>query len=199
MASPALLDLDPEIQVELLEPLETDEALYEFINGQRVEIPPMSIRAAIIASKLVAELNVFVKGHTIGEVFPETVFRLALTEDMTRERRPDIAFVSYQNWPTESPREPDANAWEIVPDLAVEVTSPTDRDEDQREKIREYFLAGVQLVWVVYPRLKIVDVYESPTRIQILTEADILKGEPILPGFELILSKLFEPAGPRRP
>ena len=51
---------------------------------------------------------------------------------------------------------------------------------------------------MVYPRLRIVDVYESPTRVQILTEADTLRGDPVLPGFELMLSKLFEPAGPRK-
>jgi Uma2 family endonuclease len=198
MASPVLLEADPETRVEYPEPLETDEALYEFVNGQRVEMPPMSIRAAMIASKLVAELNVFVKGNAVGEVFPETIFRIALPEDMTRERRPDIAVVSYQNWPAESPRDPDANAWEIAPDLAIEVTSPTDRAEDQREKVPEYFRAGVRSVWVVYPRLRLVDVYESPTRVQILTEAETLRGDPVLPGFELLLSKLFEPTGPRK-
>ena len=90
-------------------------------------------------------------------------------------------------------------AADVVPDLAIEVTSPTDRAEDQREKILEYFQAGVRAVWVVYPRLRIVDVYESPTRVQILTEADTLRGDPVLPGFELTLTKLFATAGPRKP
>src|SRR4051812_5640170 len=95
MASPVLLEVDLEAKIDLPEPLMADEALYELVNGRRVEIPPMSIRAAIIASRLVAELNIFMKDDALGEVFPETVFRIALPEDMTRERRPDIAFVSY--------------------------------------------------------------------------------------------------------
>ena len=30
--------------------------------------------------------------------------------------------------------DPDANAWDVVPDVAVEVTSPSDRAEVQRKK-----------------------------------------------------------------
>jgi Uma2 family endonuclease len=122
------------------------------------------------------------------------LFRIPLPQDASRERRPDIAVVSYQNWPVDSPQDPDANAWEVIPDLAVEVISPTDRAEDQREKVLEYFRAGVRCVWVVYPKLRLIDVYESPTRIQILTEEDTLRGEPVLPGFELTLASLFDTA-----
>jgi Uma2 family endonuclease len=197
MASPVLLDAEPETQVELPEPLETDEALYEVVHGERVEMPRMSIRAAMIAADLVAELNVFVRSNPLGRVFPETAFRLALPEDLTRERRPEIAFVSNENWPAESPRNPDANAWEVVPDLAVEVTSPTDRAEDQLEKILEYFQAGIREVGVVYPRLKMVDVYESPSCIVVLTEADTLRGDPVLPGFEIPLARIIQDTCPR--
>ena len=40
-------------------PMETDEALYELVNGQRVEMPPMSIRAATVVGRLYAQLNAF--------------------------------------------------------------------------------------------------------------------------------------------
>jgi Uma2 family endonuclease len=178
--------------------METDEALYELVNGQRVEMPPMSVRAVMVASKLVAKLNAFVKEGDVGEVFPEMLFRIPLPQDASRERRPDIAVVSYQNWPVESPQDPDANAWEVIPDLAVEVISPSEKAEEQRDKVLEYFRVGVRLVWVVYPKLRLIDVFESPTRVQILTEADTLRGDPVLPGFELTLASLFEIAGPRK-
>ena len=51
------------------------------------------------------------------------------------------------------------NAWRIIPDQAIEVTRPTDRAEDQREKVLEYLRIGVRCVWV-YPKLQVVDVYE---------------------------------------
>ncbi|CEF48429.1 unnamed protein product [uncultured bacterium] len=198
MASPVLLEAVPEIQIELPEPLETDEALYEVVKGQRVETPPMSIRASIIASNLGAELWTFAEAHGVGWVVIEGVFRVPIPEDHSLSRRPDVAFVSADKMRAGSEWGLDARAADVVPDLAVEVTSPTDCAEDQREKILEYFQAGVRAVWVVYPRLRIVDVYESPTRVQVLTEADTLRVDPVLPGFELALSRLFETAGPRK-
>ncbi len=34
------------------EPMETDEALYETVHGQRLEMPPMGILAVMIASRI---------------------------------------------------------------------------------------------------------------------------------------------------
>ena len=44
---------------------------------------------------------------------------------------------------------------------------------------------GVQLVWVVYPSVEQVHVYSSPTSVRILTRADELSGDPVVPGFRL--------------
>jgi Uma2 family endonuclease len=197
MASPALLDGELEPKAAEPEPMETDEALYELVNGERVELPPMSIRARIVVATLLQELNGFVKGARTGKVFPEMLFRIPLADDESRERRPDISFVSYEGWPAGSPEHPDANAWEVIPDLAIEVTSPSDKAEDQREKVLEYFRVGVRCVWVVYPRLRLIDVYDSPTSIRVLSSTDTLRGDPVLPGFELSVASLFESVRPK--
>jgi Uma2 family endonuclease len=200
MASPVLLGADREPKIEYPEPMETDEALYELVNGQRVEMPPMSFYAAKIATRLGAKLSDFAEAHKLGEVVVEGLFRLPVTEDFSRDRRPDVAFVSFDRSAAERPEDLDANAGDVIPDLAIEVTSPTDRAEEQREKVLEYFRVGVRRVWVVYPKLQLIDVYESPSKVQILsaTAGDILRGDPVLPGFELPLSKLFEPIGPQK-
>ena len=44
-----------------------------------------------------------------------------------RQRRPDVAFVSYNRWPRQR-RVPRTEAWEVVPNLVVEVVSPTDSE-----------------------------------------------------------------------
>jgi len=49
----------------------------------------------------------------------------------------------------------------VVPDLAIDVTSPTDRAEAQRWKVLEYFRPGVRCICVVYPILRLADVYPS--------------------------------------
>ena len=114
-----------------------------------------------------------------------------IDESVGLKRRPDVAFVSYSRWPRNKPV-PDEEAWDIVPELTVEVVSPTDKAEDLLEKIAQYFDAGVIQVWVVYPRRRVVHVYESFTRIAVVVEGQDLEGGTVLPGFKLRLGNLFE-------
>jgi Uma2 family endonuclease len=98
--------------------------------------------------------------------------------------------VPYSKWPWNRPV-PDDNAWEVLPDLFVEVVSPIDRVEEAREKVEEYLQAGAKLIWVIYPRLQVVDVIEPPGVARTLRRADELDGGPVLPGFRLKLADLF--------
>jgi Uma2 family endonuclease len=77
--------------------------------------------------------------------------------------------------------------------LAVEVVSPYDLASEQMDKVVEYFRAGVQLVWVVYPEQGLVYVHESLTQVRGLTRTDSLDGGTVLPGFTLPLATLFPP------
>jgi Uma2 family endonuclease len=170
-----------------------DDGLYEIIDGKRVEGPPMSIKSVRVATKLVGELLQFNKTHNLGEPVIEMLFRLPLERD--RRRRPDVAFVSFTRWAKGRVPEND-NAWEVAPDLAVEVVSPTDRAEDVMEKVLEYFQAGVELVWIIYPRLQLVYVYESLIKVRGLTAADTLDGGNVLPGFRTPVAALFPETAP---
>jgi Uma2 family endonuclease len=176
-------------------PMETDEALYELVNGNRVEMPPMSIRAVTVVGRLFAQLNAFAKSNRLGEAFTEMLIQVPVPEDEGRNRRPDICFVVSSTLAAAVPEDPDANAWDVVPDLAVEVTSPTDRAEDQREKVVEYLQLGVRCVWVVYPKLRVIDVYESSGMVRTFGPDGTLTGDPVLPGFEVGLDELFSPIG----
>src|SRR5438445_9442273 len=121
MASPAIL-----------EPVEvtrrpTEEALYEVVNGERMELPPMSAYASWITGRLDQRLGPFAETHALGTVVPEALFILDAERDL--RRRPDLAFVSSQRWPLG--REiPESGDWAVVPDLAVEVVSPNDLFQD---------------------------------------------------------------------
>ena len=171
-----------------------EEPLYEVVNGQHVDLPPMSILAAWIASRLSQRLGPFAEERGLGIVVCEALFILDAEED--RRRRPDVAFVSAKQWALN--RElPATGDWDIVPDLAVEVVSPTDELSDVISKVREYFDYGVKRVWLVLPAQREVYVYETPTQVRILAETDGLSGEEILPGFTLPLSELF--SRPARP
>ncbi|HEV3258825.1 MAG TPA: Uma2 family endonuclease [Gemmataceae bacterium] len=165
------------------------DLLYEVVNGERVELPPMGIYEASIACLLDQHLGPFAAAQQLGRVGVEYLFRLNPAARL--QRRPDLAFVSYQRWPKNRPI-PRTDAWDVVPDLATEVVSKTNLAEEIILRVQEYFQAGVQLVWVIYPVVRQVYVYESPTRIRVLVSTEELDGGTLLPGFRLPLSTLFE-------
>jgi len=179
-------------QVAVSEPSLCDDPLYEVVDGQIEELPPMGAFAANIASRLQSRMGPYAEDNNLGRTVTEMLFVLDAERDL--KRRPDVAFVSYGLWPR-SKSVPDEEAWDIVPELAIEVVSPSNMAEKVIRKLREYFHAGCQRVWVVYPLAKQVYVYESDTEAQILSLADTLDAESILPGFRLPLARLFEIEG----
>jgi Uma2 family endonuclease len=169
--------------------LVTDEVLYEVIDGQRVEIPRMGAHETWIASIVLGFLQRFADPQKLGRPVVETLFDLGL---VGQQKRPDVAFVSSARWPYHrSPPRGEA-AWKVVPNLAIEVVSPSNTADEVLVKMHEYFQAGVQLVWVIYPEPGEVYVYESPLSVRVLTRADVLDGGKVLPGFQLPLASLFE-------
>jgi Uma2 family endonuclease len=135
-------------------------------------------------------MGYFAQGGRLGTVVMETLFILDPVRNL--RRRPDLAYVSAHKWPLERPI-PEEGDWAMVPDLAVEISSPNDLLDALLEKIDEYFSFGVRQVWLVVPRKQIVLVFDSLTRFRILSAADELDGGTLLPGFRLPLAGLFQP------
>ena len=86
---------------------------------------------------------------------------------------------------------PRQNAWDAIPDLAVEIISPSNTTVADVRKLVESFQAGVRLVWIIFPEQKQVYVYDSPATVRILEHHDELDGGAVLPGFRLPLATLF--------
>ena len=59
-------------------------------------------------------------------------------------------------------------------------------------KRREYFHAGVRLVWMVDPRDSSIAVYTSPTDVQVLRDGDQITGGAVLPGFTADVTAIFD-------
>ena len=166
-----------------------EEPLYEIVNGQQVELPPMSIYAVCIASCIHGYLFIYAQANRTGRAVTEGLFILDPQRNL--RRRPDVAFVLAAKWPLDRPIPPSGD-WELVPDLAVEVVSPNDLFEDVFAKLEEYFQVGVRLVWIVVPMRRQVQVYDSPTAVRILKEGDELDGGTLLPGFRLSVATIFQ-------
>ncbi len=167
-----------------------EEPLYEVVNGQRVDLLPMSAYAARTASLAFVFLQLFAERTRLGTAVVQMLFILDPVRD--QRRRPDVAFVSAERWPLEK-LIPEVGDWEVVPNLAVEVASPNEPLEELVKKVTEYFHYGVQLVWVVLPIQRVVYVYESPTKPLVVTEDQELDGGSVLPEFRLPLATLFQP------
>jgi Uma2 family endonuclease len=179
----------PSPSVGVVVPSGQDEPLYEIVDGQPVEAPPMSAYATWLASRLHGLLWPYTEEHALGTAVTEMLFILDVQRDL--RRRPDVAFVSAARWPLHQEL-PETGDWNVVPTLAVEVLSPNDVMKDVLAKLREYFQCGVQVVWVVLPEEQQVYVYMSPTQVRILTAGDTLTEEQLLPGFHLPLTRLFQ-------
>lgn len=60
-----------------------------------------------------------------------------------------------------------------------------------QHKLRVYFEAGVDLVWLVEPRQRAVEVFTAPGSKTSLKETQLLMGGDLLPGFRLKVAQLF--------
>ncbi len=191
---------DPELEepeTSIVEPSELYEVVdgrivaehYEVVDGIVVEEPPLGAQSGWFASFLAQTMGYFATSNRLGRVVTEVLF--VLEAEPRLRRRPDIALVSRERWPLNR-QVPPAAAWDVVPDLAVEIISPSDIAFDIMSKLEEYFRAGVRLVWVVYPEHRKVYAYDSPTIVRILQAGDELDGGAVLPGFRFPLAGLFE-------
>lgn len=177
--------------VEMVLPRNSDDILYEVVNDQRVELAPMGHYESRIASVLDQWMGPHVRIQDLGRVLVETLFRIDPARAV--DRRPDLAFVSFERWPRDR-RLPRSNAAPVVPNLAVEVICPTDLAIWVLAKVDEYFRAGVQQVWLIWPDAQQVHIYTAPNQISVRTRADDLDGGALLPGFRLPVATLFEDA-----
>ena len=106
-------------------------------------------------------------------------------------RSPDLAWVRRERYEALSP-EQQAGFAPICPDFVVELRSHTDRLGPLRAKMREYIANGAQLGWLIDPEEKRVHIYRPDAEVMILDDPRTVSGDPVLPGFVLELSRLWQ-------
>jgi Uma2 family endonuclease len=80
---------------------------------------------------------------------------------------------------------------EGAPLLAVEITSPSDNDEEIFDKMELYLNWGTQIVWIARPRIRAIEVHRPNQAPEFFNEHQIITAEPHLPGFAWSVAKLF--------
>lgn len=158
----------------------------ELVGGEVIELPgptrPHGAVAAMIIAHLVfyamAHRRFYVTGNDSGVILargPDTV------------RGPDVAVYD------DATRFRDLHPkyGEVVPLLAVEVISPSDRPGQVARKVKEYLDAGVNIVWAVYPDEYTIIIHRRGQEPAICGFADDITGEEVLPDFRCPLARIF--------
>jgi Uma2 family endonuclease len=166
-----------------------DKRLYELVDGVLVE-KAMGIEESLLAGILVQILWNFVEPKKLGYVFPaDGAVRLF----PKLIRIPDVSFISRARLPDgKMPR--GKKLLYLAPDLAVEVISESNRPGEMKRKLRDYFLAGISVVWFILPKTQTAEIYTAPDKKKQIGKDQALEAKEILPGFVLPLKELFERA-----
>lgn len=162
-----------------------EERRLEWEDGVIVDVGTSTRLNTVTAMRIGTFVNVFVMTPDLGVVTgADGGFKLPT---IRRVRRPDVGFLSKTHG-----IELVGVAFEIAPDLAVEVVSP---DEDILKKASEYLRAGTQFVWAVYAEEQIVYVMTLGEDGAILSRLfgieDTLDGGNVLPDFTLPVRDIF--------
>lgn len=157
----------------------------ELVEGRIVPTSPTKGGHGVWEAKIVGYLFLLDPHNKRGWIFAgETGVYTKRNPDTVRGM--DAAFISRQRHPARP-----EDFLEVAAELIVEVVLSNDRWRDIQDKIEEYFAIGVEWVWLIDPRRRLIYVYRSATDSQRLTVEDTLQGEGILEGFSLPLRDFF--------
>lgn len=180
MTSPALLTADDLIR------FQPPHKRTELVRGHMIVREPAGYRRGDIAMSITLAIGQYLRANPIGRmVAAETGFVLFTNPDTVRA--PDVGFVLRDRIPEPMPR----GYARFAPDLAVEVLSPDDRPGEVGEKVADWLKAGTQLVWVIDPDQRLARVHRANGTVAVISEADELDGEGVLPGFSCTLAQVF--------
>ncbi|MBI1901188.1 MAG: Uma2 family endonuclease [Planctomycetia bacterium] len=172
------------------------DRLYELVDGTLVE-KPMGWIESILAGIIFAEIRAYLKTNSLGKVVGESG-SLRILPGLIRI--PDVSFISWKRLPQKLPPRRPIPA--LVPELAVEVISETNTAREIQRKIREYFKAGVVMVWEIDPKTRSARIYTSPADVAAVPPDGCLTAADILPGLSISLRESFAEAelmGPPEP
>ena len=159
------------------------DRLFELIAGEIVEKVPTE-EHGIIVGNIFVPLRAFVKQNKLGRVTIEGLHRLP--DDNENAVLPDVSFRVGLSAPVVR-----RGAIPVMPDLAIEVQSPSQSEDFMVEKAAYYLANGSHMVWLVFPGRRVVEVHQHD-QVGTFTETDTLVMDDVIPGFKLSVSDIFD-------
>ncbi len=166
----------------------TPEHKWEFIQGQIIMHAPALQRHLQATKRLYDLMSAYVRVHELGVVHVEK----ALCVFPRNDYEPDIVFFGGAKAGLT-----DADTLKFpVPDLVVEVLSPTTEARDRGVKFLDYALHGVGEYWIIDTVAETVELHrlEEDAYAPVPPQADGLLSSDIIPGFEIPVSAIFDEA-----
>jgi len=159
---------------------------HELVRGEVRRMSPTGPLHGLVAGRITRLLANFVDDGCLGGVFTADA-GFVLTRNPDTVRAPDVAFVRKDRLLSRYP----PGFFPGPPDLAVEVTSPSDSFTAVHEKALCWLEHGALLVWVVDPVARRVSEYRSRGMARLLGTDDELDGGDVVPGFQVRVRDLF--------
>jgi Uma2 family endonuclease len=164
-------------------PFEEDKR-YELDEGEMIETARPAYKHNRIVLTLSVELGIYFRKTRSGEVLnPENLFAISPNTRLAPDAAVILGDRRAELW--------DAKVIHIIPDIAVEVLSPSETPRTVHRKLRQYFDAGVKEVWLIDPETREVEVWTGPRLPDIEFTGTTTLTSALLPGFELPLETLF--------
>lgn len=159
---------------------------YYLIDGElHIKMAPSELHgetASLIAHYLLS----YVLERDLGRVGVEVGFHPPA--DRSTALLPDVSFISKSRMA----RRARATYVPYMPDLAVEVVSPSQTLAEVRRKAETYLRHGSALVWLIDPGSETAEVWQRDSEQREVIDSDgVLSGGAVLPGFSLPLRKIF--------
>jgi Uma2 family endonuclease len=166
-----------------------DGLRHELIDGEHYVTPSPNTKHQKVLGNVYLLAAQWLRDHPLGELFLAP-FDVVLTPSDVVE--PDLLYLSSGR----AARILTAANVRGVPELVVEISSPSTRRRDETVKRLLYERAGVSEYWVVDPEVDVVRVYRREGErfarpAELSAEAGDVLTTTLLPGLELVLTDIF--------
>ncbi len=164
---------------------------YELHDGELIEMSPANELHSWLAAELARLIGNYARERNLGYAFVEGGYYPE--GDRHNLYGPDVAFVRRER--LSFPLRQTFSGF--MPDLAVEIKSPSNTRREMRDKAAFYLANGAKLVWIVLPGDETAEIWrlgaDGALSSENIASDGQLDGEDVLPSFTLDLRRLFTP------